>query len=120
MLPPYHGFLHIVSIQCGSKLYIKYLWEGGALYIVDKNGVNSQITELPSYFSTRVRGTAMNDVFVVGAFGLCGHFNGISWKNYPEVSLPDGSYEGLAVSENLIVAVGFAGSKAVVLRGYRK
>jgi len=93
---------------------------GGGLYVVQKNGNWQEITDLPPYFSTRVRGTAVNDVFVVGAFGLCGHFNGLSWKSYPEVALPNGSYEGLSITSNMVVAVGYTGAKAVVLHGYRK
>ena len=77
------------------------------------------IAVLASAFTTRIRGTAQNDVVAVGAFGSCSHFNGDTWKTYPEVSLPGGSYEGLAVTKSFVVAVGFAGDRAVALRGRR-
>jgi hypothetical protein len=91
---------------------------GGGIY-VGTPAAWQEIFDLPSFFSTRIRGTAPNDLVVVGAFGLCGHFNGQTWKSYPEVALSNGSYEGLAVSKKLIIAVGQIGDRAVVLRGNR-
>ncbi|MGA2622309.1 MAG: hypothetical protein ABSF91_00475 [Bacteroidota bacterium] len=101
------------------KTFKKIFVGGGGLYVGTDN-VWKEVLDLPPYFSTRIRGTAINDVFVVGSFGLCGHFNGMTWRNYPEAALPEGEYEGLSVNPHMVIAVGFSGGQAVVLRGYRK
>ncbi len=96
------------------------IYLGGGGLFVGEPGRWKQILDLPNYYSTRIRGTESNNVFVAGAFGLCGHFNGMTWQSYPEVQLPDGTYEGLTVSEKLVIAVGQVGNRAVVIRGYRE
>jgi hypothetical protein len=78
-----------------------------------------EIFDLPLYFSNKIRGTGNNNVWVVGAYGLCGHFNGKTWHSYQEVALPNGTYEGLTVSSSTIIAVGQSGSQAVVTIGRR-
>ncbi len=75
---------------------------------------------LPNYFSTRIRGSAPNNIFVVGAFGLFAHYNGSTWHVYDELFLPNGSLEGLAVSENIVVAVGYVDNHDVLIMGWRK
>jgi hypothetical protein len=37
-------------------------------------------------FLTKIRGTALNDVFVGGHFGAIQHFNGYTWHYYPEAA----------------------------------
>jgi hypothetical protein len=77
-----------------------------------------KVKELPSYFKRRVRGTAKNDVWVVGDFGLCAHYNGYTWKSFPETGL-NGIYHGLAVTSREVIAVGEVNGKAVILRGIK-
>ena len=79
----------------------------------------NEVLLLSTYFSTRVHGSERNNVFVTGAFGLFGHFNGVTWRGYPELYLPDGTYEGLDATDSLVVAVGQIGSRAAILRGSR-
>ncbi len=90
--------------ECGSgvRQYVQGVW---------------QEISLSNYFSTRVRGSSPSNIFVVGAFGFTAHYNGSTWREYPELRFSDGSLEGLAVSERLILAVGYAGTKAIVIRG---
>jgi len=52
-----------------------------------------------------IRGTASNDIFIGGYLNFIRHFNGKSWKNYPEIK-SDGSWFGMAVNKNIVVAVG--------------
>jgi hypothetical protein len=106
--------VNTVWFLSSSKIYV-----GGSGLFVGTPGAWQQVFELPSNYITRIRGTAENDVWVVGAFGMCAHFNGATWKTYSEVALPNGSYEGLAVTRKLIIAVGYAGNRAVALRGLR-
>jgi len=112
-IPPHR--INTVWFKTLKKIFVG----GGGLYVGTDN-VWKEVLDLPPYFSTRIRGTAINDVFVVGSFGLCGHFNGMTWRNYPEAALPEGEYEGLSVSTHMVIAVGFSGGQAVVLRGYRR
>ncbi|MFN0157031.1 MAG: hypothetical protein ACKVRP_03040 [Bacteroidota bacterium] len=78
---------------------------------------------LPDPFSyglfNRIRGNASNNAFVVGAFGTIAHFNGVSWHQYPEFFnlSSDLNLLGLAVKENMVVAVGYTGDRAIVIRG---
>jgi len=74
---------------------------------------------IPNYFSTRVRGSALNNIFVVGAFGLCVHYNGSSWQTYEDLMMATGSFEGLAVSDNLMVTVGYVDNHDVLVMGRR-
>jgi hypothetical protein len=69
-----------------------------------------------------VRGSGPNNIFVVGDYGLVAHWNGSSWKTFEQN--PQYVFLGLAVKDNLVVAVGtkvegiVAGS-AVLLTGTR-
>ena len=106
--------LQTVWFQSTDKIFI-----GGGKNIVGKPGDWKEITELPAYYSEKVRGNAPNDVFIVGAFGLCAHFNGSTWKVYNELYNQDESLYGLAVKGNLMVAVGQLGNRALIIIGKR-
>ncbi len=85
-----------------------------------KNNRWLEIRTIPSFFTSKIRGIAINDIVVCGSFGLISHFNGMNWKWYPELYSANGSYSSIAIRQNLIVSVGFNGSKAVVTIGKRK
>jgi len=106
--------LQTVWFQSMDKIFI-----GGGKHIVGKPGDWKEINELPAYYSESVRGNAPNDVFIVGAFGLCAHYNGNTWKTYNEPYNPNESLYGLAVENNLMVTVGELGNKAVIIAGKR-
>lgn len=63
----------------------------------------------------RIRGVADNDVFLVGGFGVVAHYNGTSFRLYPEV--PPTLYTSVDVKANMVVVVGYSG---IVLRGIRE
>jgi len=73
------------------------------------------------FASGGIRGTGINDIFVVGSFGEVVHFNGLTWLRYfSSVPLPSGAYGRVAVSEHLVIAVGLdGGTGAIALRGTR-
>ena len=84
------------------------------------------VQQITTYYTTCVRGNGVNDVFIAGAFGELLHWDGASWKSFKDqTSLSNGSYSGVAVHGNLVIAVGgnlAAGdidSKAVVTMGRR-
>ncbi len=77
-------------------------------------------TELPPE-TNAIRGTAGNDIFVAGFNQFVKHWNGKSWKGYPEIE-GDGEWRSLAVKDNIIIAVGINFSTpggARIARGYR-
>jgi hypothetical protein len=71
-----------------------------------------------SVYTNRIRGTGLNDITLCGSFGLLAHYNGIDWRTYPEVY--NAIYSGLAVSDDLVVAVGERNGRGVVTIGRRQ
>ena len=86
-------------------------------------GIHVQVNNLwhrepgpPKIFYNRIRGSALNDIWAVGDFGIAVHFNGIRWKQFPELWLANGPYEGLAMKEQLAVAVGWKEGRGIIVR----
>jgi len=65
-----------------------------------------------------IQGNAAYDLFVAGFNRFVGHYNGRSWKRYPEVE-GNGSWRSIACFENWVFLVGNANGVAVMARGYR-
>lgn len=96
----------------------------GAFRAPSPSGSWSPDQNHPLIYMYGIRGLASNDLFVVGSFGLVSHFNGKSWQHYSEAQgVPrfDGSYFRVAVTGNLVCAVGLDGGtrRAVALLGRR-
>ncbi len=91
---------------------------GSGLRVYKDNSWNE--IDIPSYITLRVRGSAWNNIFVVGVFGLVMHYNGSTWHEYPELAFENGELKGLSVTDNLIVATGQTGSKGIIITGKRK
>jgi len=73
-----------------------------------------------SYFSRKIRGNGVNDIFIVGDFGEILHYNGVSWMNYTsQTGMEDGYYLSLAFKDNLVVSVGQVYDKGVIAIGRR-
>jgi hypothetical protein len=86
---------------------------GGGVFLL-KDGINwNEVTEIPLYYTESIRGDGLNDIIVVGDFGLLAHFNGTSWKVYdnPVADI----YYSCAVRENLVVAVGMKGNSGFIV-----
>jgi hypothetical protein len=81
----------------------------------------SQMQGLPgNVFLTGVRGSKENNIFAVSWGGLLAHFNGVSWHQFTEI-LAYFHFRSVAVSDNLVVAVGFtSGPAAAVAIGRRR
>jgi len=77
-----------------------------------------EITIGTNAFTTEVRGTGLNDIFVSGHFGTIAHYNGVDWHIFPEVY--NALYFSVAVRDNIVVAAGTRDGKAVVSVGRRK
>ncbi len=59
-----------------------------------------------SWAQTRVRGTAENDIFVAGYPGRVLHYNGSTWKSFPQLETTTDNLYGIAVTSTQVVAVG--------------
>ena len=74
--------------------------------------------EIPNYHMESIRGTAENNMFAVGHFGLVVHYNGNSWHYYPELY----NYAiatSVTVIGNSVFVVGIDGSQAFIYSGRR-
>jgi hypothetical protein len=75
---------------------------------------------LINYYVNAIRGNNLRDIIVVGAFGESVHFNGKTWRNLrSQTALSPGSYYGVAMKGDLIVAVGQVFNRGVAAVGRR-
>jgi len=100
----------------------RYYVAGGEIYSKKNPLDNSRWGEesgLGEHYRNAIRGNDLNEVVVVGDYGDVLHFNGITWKNYPEAAQLNGLYHSVAIHGNLVVAVGENSNAAVVAIGRR-
>ncbi|MBE0539406.1 MAG: glucosyl transferase [Ignavibacterium sp.] len=95
-----------------------YLFAAGGGIFENKRGYWNEISKVPLYYSRNIRGIDNNNIFVCGDFGLFAHFNGVSWKTYNEIYI-QGIYYSLSAKNNIVITVGFNGSKAIIIKGER-
>jgi len=99
---------HAKAYTCGSGVF-------------SNNGKGWRLADnIPAIYTNSIRGNGDNDVVVGGDFGLFGHFNGLGWQVYSEVALSGGNYEAVDVRNNMVMAVGWVGSRGVAVRGTRQ
>lgn len=61
-----------------------------------------------------------NDAFLAGNFGEIAHFNGAGWRNYrQQLGLPNAVFGKVELRHHLVLAVGFTGTQALILKGTR-
>ena len=76
--------------------------------------------QITTFYTNAIRGSALNDAYVVGAYGEFLHFNGITWRSFmSQTGLANGQYYAVDVKDNLVVAVGHGNPRAAVARGIR-
>ena len=112
---PLQRALHGIWFKSPNKIYLC----GSGIF----TKIGPEVTEIPAgqtAFSSRIQGTDLNNIWAVGHFGLVLHFNGRTWKEIPELRLSNGNYNGLAVTDNMAVAVGFNQGAAIIARVYRQ
>ncbi|MEJ2636838.1 MAG: hypothetical protein P8184_16300 [Calditrichia bacterium] len=114
------------TLQNGLTQIVYSVWfnENSPIYIAG-DGLREfkkgrwQEVPIPPYFTHKIRGTAINNIFVLGAFDFVAHFNGMNWHYYTDFPLSYGALVGVAVTENLVVIVGDDGRRAAVVVGRR-
>jgi len=127
---PPNQITHVFKSLWTDKTDTVYLGAVGRVYAAPKNTTGyakeniwwdyaNQINWPPA--TNIIRGTAGNDIFVGGYLQFIQHWNGVSWKGYPEIE-GDGTWRGMAAKDNFIIAVGENFSvpgSARIARGYR-
>jgi len=107
-----------INSTWSSNGWIVYTSGGGVFH--NKKGKWVEEKSIPLYYTNRVRGNGLNDIFVVGDFALLVHYNGYSWRVYQEfLQLPFCSFNSISVSENIIAIVGYLGTQALIIIGRR-
>jgi hypothetical protein len=112
------------TLQNGLTRIVKSVWfdEHSPIYITGdglrefKQGRWQEVS-IPPYFTRQIRGTAINNIFVVGDVAFVAHFNGMNWHYYTDFPLSYGALVGVAVTKNLVVIVGDDGRRAVIIIG---
>ena len=92
--------LYSVWFNSPQKIYIV----GNGAYAYMSNSLRT--INLPTnYFKTRIKGNALNDIFISVSNAQVLHYNGINWNEiYHRIY---GSYEGMDVKGNTIAFVGY-------------
>ncbi len=83
---------HRCSIVCSFTIALQCCEEITRHYtICDPLGLWLEVAgpSIIPYYTERIRGAEVNDIFVVGDFGIVAHYNGISWKLFPQVAAAD-------------------------------
>ncbi len=108
--------IHSVWFSGQSDIYVC----GAGVY--SYNGVAwKEIADVSVYFTNKIRGISAQDIMVVGDFGIVAHYNGSSWRTYPELMLPAGQIRSVAIKGNTAVAVGdLDATRAIALRAIRR
>jgi hypothetical protein len=109
-------FPNSVWFKNSNKIYIS----GGGVFCRNINGTwkeEKYFTTNDFYYQYRIRGSDYNNIFVAQEFGRISHFNGVSWKTYNVLN--DGSFYGISIYQNMVVAVGLDGQNANIVVGRR-
>ena len=102
---------HIFYIDLYQTVTPEKSWETNTLFQPGFRGSKAAI-----------RGNGLNDIVVVGTYGLVMHFNGADWQHYEHQMLlnPAGSYTSLDVKGDIVAAGGAHEGKGLVLIGKRE
>lgn len=100
----------------------KYYVVGSGIYrknlLTDQRWIGAPL-ELTEFYSGDVDGNDTNDVVVAGAFGDLLHYNGSTWRQYPEIQF-NGGFMSVDIHGNTVAAVGYlSNQRAVAVIGRR-
>ncbi|MGH1364851.1 MAG: hypothetical protein ACRBF0_14925 [Calditrichia bacterium] len=73
--------------------------------VMENSTPRQELFELEA-FPNKVRGQAHNDLFIVGQRGMVWHFNGRTWRNYPELQNIDHEFVSVALKDERVIIVG--------------
>jgi hypothetical protein len=96
----------------------KTLYAAGDGLFVNKGSGWEEINILAGERLWQVKGDANNNIFARGFPPYLMHYNGASWKEYPEIATF--IYRGMDVKGKLVIIVGENGNQAVAVVGIRQ
>ncbi len=111
-----------------STIYdVRSVWtnNGYPFYIAGAGVFNNtlgkwhEINELPSVYSSIIRGNGNNDIMLGGHFGYLAHYNGIDWKVYDDFIEEQILFTALDIKGNKVVLSGVSGGRGVIVVGTR-
>ena len=100
-----------------SKGYPVYVCGDGIF--TNKTGKWKEVILGTHYYSNKINGSKLNDIFVVGAFGLVGHFNGKDWKVYNFATKYGFTFVSITKNTVAISGSDFSKNKAIIIIGKR-
>ncbi len=112
------------SLQWNTGRRVGSIWSNkGRIVYTSGGGVfNNKVgywveeTAIPLYYTNRIRGNGLNDIFAVGDFALLSHYNGMQWNIYKEfLQIPATSFNSITVKDNIIAIVGYSRDKALII-----
>ncbi|MBU0559303.1 MAG: hypothetical protein KKG93_06955 [Bacteroidetes bacterium] len=117
--------IKVNSINLNTERFAASVWtkKGFPIYVcgdgifTNKSGTWREVNIGVNYFTNDVRGNGLNDLFIIGDFGLIAHFNGLDWRVYADVF--NAGYKSLSVNDDMIAAVGQRSGNAIVTIGRR-
>jgi hypothetical protein len=115
-LPPFG--LYGLWFEANKKYYVV----GAGIYA--KNSVYNTapwdtLKGITIYYTVAIRGTGTNNIIASGPFGDCLHYNGSTWKSFPELMI-DGSYINVDVKGKTVAICGYTQTQGVVIIGKQK
>ena len=97
-----------------------FIYTAGAGVFNNKSGSWIEETFEDFHYSNRIRGTALNDIFVGGNFGFLSHFNGKNWNTYEGFSqLNFPLFSSISFNKDIVTAVGYSGEQGLIIIGKR-
>lgn len=119
-----NGKVDSLKWSTGRRVHSVWTNNGFIIYTVgggvfeNKRGYWQEITDIPLYYTRKIRGNGLNDIFAVGDFGVFAHYNGKSWKLYEQLGI-NGVYNSIAINKDLVVAAGYSNNQAIIVVGRR-
>lgn len=117
---PIQWELNSVWFESNKQYYVA----GDGIY--QKNDISdgswkNEPLDITHYATTKIRGQSSNDLFAVGSFGDCIHWNGATWLSFQaQTGLSNGSYTSLSFKRDKVVVVGADQSLARIALGQRQ
>lgn len=93
------------------------MYVGGGLGLYENKASAWQKVDFigTNVYPSCIRGTGLNNIVIVGSFGLAAHYNGIDWKILTDVY--DAAYSAVAIKGTTVAAVGSKNGRAILTIG---
>ena len=112
---PITGTLYSTWFIPGRVYYVAGAGEYRKNKLTDPQWVRVDTTN--AFYSLRIRGSAINNVFKVGGYFNVGHYNGLTWKKL-NLNIPySGNFYGLDVKDGIVAFAGETGGPPVFCVG---